>query len=933
MRLPKLLQPKRTAGPKRVEDAALPDWRAWDDLPATVYVKGPDKRLLYVNQRFAREMTLEAGQMLGKRTSDLFDGPGVERLEQQEGALLEGRSDSFLDSFALRIRGCKSGDRLVMISGYSLELPGGGRGLAGIAIDAGGFAQTEIELARERDFIRTVLDTADTLIVVLDLDHRIRRWNRACERSLGRHESEVRGRSFVELLYDPDDAAALGKVWSELRTGNSPQTGTTPVRHSSGSQLWLNWSAAPVPDDAGRPEYIVITAVDITHQVRAEHQQYQLAQEFRAVWESARDSMLFLDAEGRIAAANPSFLKLAGAERAEVEGRPYVEFFREWPGHESEEIERYRSQFAARDIEASTTREYALRSGERLWLECSNSFLARPGKGTILLQVMRNITGRMQTEQELRSTNEFLKTTTQWAREMAANAELASAAKSEFLANVSHEIRTPMNGVLGMTELALTTQLTPEQREYLDLVRSSAESLLTLLDDLLDLSKIEAGRMELDPAPFDLRALIADAMRPMKVRGSARGVDVSWHVDREAPVWVAGDKGRLRQVLLNLVGNSIKYTDAGWVRLDVDCLGRPMAGKHRLRFVVSDSGIGIEDGNLEKIFEPFTQVAGKPAGRRGGTGLGLSISSRLVELMGGRLYVASRAGEGSALSFVLECPALQPEAEAPATPRATVEPSRTLRCLVAEDHPVNQRLMTGLMKHAGWECDVVATGTAAVEAWRRGGYDIVLMDVQMPGMDGLEAARIVRAEERASGRHIPILAMTAHAMPGDRERCLEAGMDGYVAKPIRLNGLYEEIARVTSLPAAIPQQQESQGEPQAMRRLVDSGAALARVGGDSQLLGELAALFLEEYPRLMAKVTQFLREGSLDGVREQAHQIKGLLAQFGCETGREIAVELENSAQQGDRTAAGDAAFRLNRILDSARPDFEKLARPGPEIQ
>jgi CheY-like chemotaxis protein/HPt (histidine-containing phosphotransfer) domain-containing protein len=488
-----------------------------------------------------------------------------------------------------------------------------------------------------------------------------------------------------------------------------------------------------------------------------------------------------------------------------------------------------------------------------------------------------------------------------------------------------------MNGVLGMTELALTTDLTAEQREYLELVKGSAESLLTLLDDLLDLSKVEAGRMELNPAPFDLRALIADSMRPMEVRGSARGIDVSWQVAKDAPQWINGDKGRLRQVLLNLVGNSVKFTDAGWVRLEVACLGRVPPGKSRLRFTVQDSGIGIGPEKLGAIFDPFTQLAGESGARRGGTGLGLSISGKLVELMGGRLFVASSAGEGAAFSFTLDFPTVAaPEAAKGLPGHRPVAPRPIpLRCLVAEDHPVNQRLMAELLKKAGWECEVVASGQAAVEANRARHFDIVLMDIQMPGMDGLEATRVIREEERASGRRIPIVAMTAHAMPGDRERCLEAGMDGYLAKPIRPAELIQEIQRVTQDRTAAAPRPPAEGETGNMNTLVDSEAALARVGGDSQLLSELAGLFLEEYPRLLAGIDEGIRSGNLDAARSGAHQLKGLLAQFGCEQGRLIAIELEDAAKQGDSDAAAGAAARISRFMDGAKGELEQLARTG----
>jgi len=935
LNLHKLFHLQEPADKAKEAVAASTPWDAWDNLPATVYVRGRDGRLLYANARFSRAIGRPAGQLIGMRNCDLFEGAGSERLTAMEEALLSGRIESFSQSFPLRLRDDESIELTVLVSGYPLDLPGGVAGMVGVALDVTPFAQAEVQLARERDFTHTVLDTAGTLIAVVDLDQKLLRWNRACEQLLGCHESEVRGRPISDLFSDNEDPGRLREAWSELLTGHSPQTGVNRLPWRDSRERWLSWSAAVVRNDDGEPEYVVLTAVDITQQVLAENQQSQLAREFRAVWESATDAMLFVDADGRIVAANPSFLALTRSTREESEGQPFVQVLREWPGHEDEEIEKFKDQFRRRAIEPSTTSEFTLKTGNRLWLECANSFLDRPGFGPLLLQVIRNITSRVHTEQELRSTNEFLKTTTQWAREMAAKAEMASAAKSEFLANVSHEIRTPMNGVLGMTELTLMTELTGEQHEYLDLVRSSAESLLALLDDLLDLSKVEAGRMELEPEPFHLRTVIADTMRPMHLRGSARGLEVSWTVDERLPAWIAGDKGRLRQVLLNLVGNSIKFTDSGGVRLEVASLGPASNGAWRIRFVVSDTGIGIAQEKLDDIFEPFTQLPRKSKMSAGGTGLGLSISNKLVELMGGRLFAASSTGAGSAFSFAINLPAAahsDPQALHSTVPGAIGKPRTQICVLVAEDHPVNQKLIQGMLKKAGYDCLIVPDGRAAVDSAREGRFDLALMDVQMPELDGLEATRHIRAEELDSGRRMPIIAMTAHAMPGDRESCIEAGMDGYLSKPIRLDTLLMEIERVLQLQAADPdknQLMEPGGEQEKMTPLVDSEAALARVGGDAQLLAELADLFLVEYPRLLEKAKLGLESGDFALVGSNAHQLKGLLAQFGCEAGRAASLRLESASKLGQLEEAGNAAAELERLLSAARPELETLAQAG----
>ena len=373
-------------------------------------------------------------------------------------------------------------------------------------------------------------------------------------------------------------------------------------------------------------------------------------------------------------------------------------------------------------------------------------------------------------------------------------AQQASRVKSEFLANMSHEIRTPLNGILGFAGLMATSELTDAQREYNEAVRSSAESLLVVINDILDFSRIEAGRLNLESTSFSIRQCIEGAVRSIEPLAAGKGLQMLTEVAEDVPDWVRGDPHRLRQILLNLTGNAVKFTETGRISVRVSLEEADLhpagdASRTAIRFAVSDTGMGIPEAQQPLIFQPFQQADGSITRRFGGSGLGLSISSRLAELMNGALWLESREGAGSTFFFNISVPF----GDAPRSPVAAAQPERpqqgALSILVAEDNTVNQRLIRHLLEARGHRSTLAGDGVAALEAWRAHRYDLMLMDVQMPQMDGIEATRQIRAEERSSGLHVPIIALTAHAMKGDSDKCLEAGMDDYISKPIRVEDL------------------------------------------------------------------------------------------------------------------------------------------------
>jgi PAS domain S-box-containing protein len=894
---------------------------------------------------------------------------------------------------------------------------------------------------------RAIFESLEDLYYQTDAQGIVRILSPSVYRLAGWQPEELVGKPVIDVYVDPRSRDNLMNLLMKEKYVKDYEV---LLKKRDGTVLQVSAGAQLLLDDEGRFSGVAGLLRDITERKKAEAALLRAKQEWERTFDSVPDLVAILDPQHRIVRANRAMAERLGLTPDQCVGLacyksihgsccapafcPHTKTLQDGQEHVAEVHE----ESIGGDFLVSTT-----------------PLCGEDGSMIGTVHVARDITERTQAEERMRRANQQLEEATARAGEMTLAAQAANRAKSEFLANMSHEIRTPMNGIIGMTGILLETDLTVEQREYGEIIRKSGETLLALINDILDFSKIEARKLELEILDFDLPTTVEDAVELLAPKAREKALELVCLVDADVPPSLRGDPGRLRQILSNLVGNAVKFTERGEIAVCVSLAGTD-GDRSMLRFDVRDTGVGIAPDRLQALFSPFTQGDGSTTRKYGGTGLGLSISKQLVELMGGGIGVESEEGQGSTFWFTvpferredleaarpsfdaagarvlvvddnqtnrllattllrswgcavaeaadgpdalaelkrsaldgtpyhtalldMQMPgmdgdtlvarikadpeiastqlvmmtsvgrhpaadgllgwlvkpvrrdqlygilalALGPQRTGPKYPEARIAPAtciRRARILVVEDNAVNQFVAVKMIEKLGSRADVAGNGNEALVALRSIPYDLVLMDCQMPEMDGFEATRRIRSGEAGQGCvRTPVIAMTARAMQGDRERCLASGMNDYIPKPVDPILVAQVLERWLRHEAGVPANDTVRTPvlpDDAAAPVFDRTALDDRLMGDADAIAGIVDVFLEDTPRRIKALKGYAAAGDLESVWREAHSIKGAAAGIGGEALRRAAFEIEKAGREGDAERLVAMALRLeNRFAE-----------------
>ncbi len=1014
--------------------------------PLAIMVLDSAEKVQLCNPAFERLFQWARQELIGKPAHEMLaDGQLLLQAHTNPPAALGG---ALVNLATQRKR--KDGS-LVDVEVHAVPLVVKGRVVGSLSIyqDISVRKRAEEELYESRQMLQSILDAIPQRVFWKDRNISYLGCNQAFAMDAGlKDPAEIIGKSDYELawsetaeLYRADDKLVMERATPRL---NFDETQSRP----DGSLLWLRTSKLPLRDREGKVIGVIGTYEDITERKLVELALQESEEQFRQLAENIHEVFFIFAAEPeRTVYLSPAYEQIWGRPRQEAYQRATAWLESVHPEEREPTIELFRRCLSGAQLE--TEFRVIRPDGDIRWIH-ARCFPVCDSEGKFLrtVGIAEDITEQRRVLEAVRAAQ--------------AAAEAASRVKSEFLANMSHEIRTPMNGILGMTELALDTDLTQEQREYLTAVKSSGDALLRVLNDILDFSKVEAGKLDLELIEFSLQDCVGETVKALAVRAHEKGLELAYQVGPEVPQRVVGDPVRLRQILTNLVGNAIKFTPEGEVVLTLSAAPGDN-GKISLNFTIKDTGIGIPPEKQVGIFQPFVQADASTTRTYGGTGLGLAISAQLIALMGGQVSVESAQGEGSCFQFTIPVAVAQETTQRPVLDRPEIlvgvpvlivddnptnreilvhvtrdwgmapsavgdgeaairemesalqqakayrvalidvhmpgmdgfelaerlqhdprmagavimmltssgqrgdaarcrqlgiaaylvkpigsnelmqallavlghnaalghdaevvrplvtrhtlrEDHRGLRILVAEDNPVNQALILRVLQKQGHVPELASNGREAVALAATGRFDLAFMDVQMPEMDGFAATAAIREREKVHGAHLPIYAMTAHAIKGDKERCLAAGMDGYISKPVEFSKIQQVLDGVRP-------------QPPYPTPVWDHHQALSGVGGDEQLLREIAEMFLQGYPQAVSDLRRALAGRDAEMLGRIAHRLKGEVGCFGAGPSLSALVKLEEDVAHPDFEPMSRAVDEVERELACLRQALEEFGR------
>ncbi len=766
----------------------------------------------------------------------------------------------------------------------------------------------------------------------------------------GQTFEEMRGWGRLNAIH-PEDRAATSKAWSMALAGHASYEVEHRLRAKDGTYRDMMVRAVPIFSDDGAILYWAGFHADITARRRAE-QELKEAKVAAALKESAESYSFLADTvpqiiwtarpDGCLDYYNKAWFEYTGLTLSQTEDWGWGAVLH--PDDLQRCIDRWTHSFTTGEAYEIEYRFKRASDGTYRW-HLGQALPRRDEHGEIVQWVgtCSDIDDAKRIKERLQAANDELglrvleRTSELHAAKEAA--EGANRAKSEFLANMSHEIRTPMNGILGMTELVLESSLTSEQRRYLDMANSSGQALLTLINDILDFSKIEAGKLELEAIDFRLRESVEHMLKPLVLRAEQKGLTLETRIADGVGEHLVGDPLRLRQILINFIDNALKFTQQGTIVVEI-ALEQDEEEEQCLHFSVKDTGIGIPQEKQEAIFEAFAQVDGSTTRKYGGTGLGLAIAVTLIEQMRGKVWIQSVMGEGTTFHFTawfrLSSPVDFASEETPQAAEASTSGVETavLRILLAEDNVINRALATGILAKRGHSLAHAANGREAVDAAALEAFDLIFMDVQMPVMDGYQATRIIREMEAPLGRHTPIVAMTAHAMTGDRERCLAAGMDDYISKPLQKTELVALLGKIAAQRSSVtsgtePTQPPRESLPESARTTLPVFARaelLDQLDDDEELMGRMIALFQEGTPRLAADIRSAIARRDSPALARASHALLSSLGAFGAHEARDLTLQLETQAHDQSHENTGRIFADLERELGAIHGTLTEFA-------